>query len=326
MKKDIETFLEVKTRERAMLLDGRVEEDEEEGENFPLVEDNDEEAEEKDEDDEDAPNELTSSASTFSTPGKDSDYTQYSPDSPLPAQHQMKYSFTPKQNSVEEHGAFTPGGSMKTSPRISALIEKAAKSPLRANVGNGIVLDGIGMEDGEEGRRNVQQQQQQQQQDLLLSPWLMTFEDTPPEKKQNLIDLKTPPAPREESYESVRLQAEFIKMQQNAAALERKKQSRSSGKPKKVNNSDDAEDQKEQELFALREKLETQERRLRQLEAVTAKSASSLTVPKQHRSRQQQQQQQQRATTTTKINRENEEKKIEARVRLLQALRMRRMK
>jgi len=150
----------------------------------------------------------------------------------------------------------------------------------------------------------------------------MTFEDTPPEKKRNLIDLKTPPAPREESYESVRLQAEFIKMQQNAAALERKKQSRSSGKPKKVNNSDDAEDQKEQELFALREKLETQERRLRQLEAVTAKSASSLTVPKQHRSQQQQQQQQQRATTTTKINRENEEKKIEARVRLLQALRI----
>ena len=150
----------------------------------------------------------------------------------------------------------------------------------------------------------------------------MTFEDTPPEKKRNLIDLKTPPAPREESYESVRLQAEFIKMQQNAAALERKKQSRSSGKPKKVNNSDGAEDQKEQELFALREKLETQERRLRQLEAVTAKSASSLTVPKQHRSQQQQQQQQQRATTTTKINRENEEKKIEARVRLLQALRI----
>ena len=60
-------------------------------------------------------------------------------------------------------------------------------------------------------------------------------------------------------------------MQQNAAALERKKQSRSSGKPKKANNSDDAEDQKEQEL-ALREKLETQERRLRQLEAVTARS------------------------------------------------------
>ena len=326
MKKDIETFLEVKTRERAMLLDGRVEEDEEEEEKFPLVEDNDEEAEEKDEDDEDAPDELTSSASTFSTPGKDSDYTQYSPDSPLPAQHQMKYSFTPKQNSVEEHGAFTPGGSMKTSPRISALIEKAAKSPLRANVGNGIVVEEEEEEEEEERRVNVRRRQQPQpqpqQQDHLLSPWLMTFEDTPPEKKRNLIDLKTPPAPREESYESVRLQAEFIKMQQNAAALERKKQSRSSGKPKKVNNSDDAEDQKEQELFALREKLETQERRLRQLEAVTAKSASSLTVPKQHRSQQQQQQQQQRATTTTKINRENEEKKIEARVRLLQALRI----
>ena len=146
----------------------------------------------------------------------------------------MKYSFTPKQNSVEEHGAFTPGGSMKTSPRISALIEKAAKSPLRANVGNGIVLDGIGMEDGEEGRRNVQQQQQQQQQDLLLSPWLMTFEDTPPEKKQNLIDLKTPPAPRDES---VRLQPEFIKTQQNVtSASELKKQSSSKSKKKNNNN------------------------------------------------------------------------------------------
>lgn len=296
MKKDIETFLEVKTRERAMLLDGRVEEDEEEGENFPLVEDNDEEAEEKDEDDEDAPNELTSSASTFSTPGKDSDYTQYSPDSPLPAQHQMKYSFTPKQNSVEEHGAFTPGGSMKTSPRISALIEKAAKSPLRANVGNGIVLDGIGMEDGEEGRRNVQQQQQQQQQDLLLSPWLMTFEDTPPEKKQNLIDLKTPPAPRDES---VRLQPEFIKTQQNVtSASELKKQS--SSKSKKKNNSDVGL-QKERELASLREKLEMQERRLRELEDRDANS---------------------RRPKPTEPVLKKDERKIEARVRLLQALQM----
>ena len=296
MKKDIETFLEVKTRERAMLLDGRVEEDEEEGENFPLVEDNDEEAEEKDEDDEDAPNELTSSASTFSTPGKDSDYTQYSPDSPLPAQHQMKYSFTPKQNSVEEHGASTPGGSMKTSPRISALIEKAAKSPLRANVGNGIVLDGIGMEDGEEGRRNVQQQQQQQQQDLLLSPWLMTFEDTPPEKKQNLIDLKTPPAPRDES---VRLQPEFIKTQQNVtSASELKKQS--SSKSKKKNNSDVGL-QKERELASLREKLEMQERRLRELEDRDANS---------------------RRPKPTEPVLKKDERKIEARVRLLQALQM----
>jgi len=296
MKKDIETFLEVKTRERAMLLDGRVEEDEEEGENFPLVEDNDEEAEEKDEDDEDAPNELTSSASTFSTPGKDSDYTQYSPDSPLPAQHQMKYSFTPKQNSVEEHGAFTPGGSMKTSPRISALIEKAAKSPLRANVGNGIVLDGIGMEDGEEGRRNVQQQQQQQQQDLLLSPWLMTFEDTPPEKKQNLIDLKTPSAPRDES---VRLQPEFIKTQQNVtSASELKKQS--SSKSKKKNNSDVGL-QKERELASLREKLEMQERRLRELEDRDANS---------------------RRPKPTEPVLKKDERKIEARVRLLQALQM----
>ena len=296
MKKDIETFLEVKTRERAMLLDGRVEEDEEEEENFPLVEDNDEEAEEKDEDDEDAPNGLTSSASTFSTPGKDSDYTQYSPDSPLPAQHQMKYSFTPKQNSVEEHGAFTPGGSMKTSPRISALIEKAAKSPLRANVGNGIVLDGIGMEDGEEGRRNVQQQQQQQQQDLLLSPWLMTFEDTPPEKKQNLIDLKTPPAPRDES---VRLQPEFIKTQQNVtSASELKKQS--SSKSKKKNNSDVGL-QKERELASLREKLEMQERRLRELEDRDANS---------------------RRPKPTEPVLKKDERKIEARVRLLQALQM----
>ena len=296
MKKDIETFLEVKTRERAMLLDGRVEEEEEEEENFPLVEDNDEEAEEKDEDDEDAPNELTSSASTFSTPGKDSDYTQYSPDSPLPAQHQMKYSFTPKQNSVEEHGAFTPGGSMKTSPRISALIEKAAKSPLRANVGNGIVLDGIGMEDGEEGRRNVQQQQQQQQQDLLLSPWLMTFEDTPPEKKQNLIDLKTPPAPRDES---VRLQPEFIKTQQNVtSASELKKQS--SSKSKKKNNSDVGL-QKERELASLREKLEMQERRLRELEDRDANS---------------------RRPKPTEPVLKKDERKIEARVRLLQALQM----
>ena len=297
MKKDIETFLEVKTRERAMLLDGRVEEEEEEEENFPLVEDNDEEAEEKDEDDEDASNGLTSSASTFSTPGKDSDYTQYSPDSPLPAQHQqMKYSFTPKQNSVEEHGAFTPGGSMKTSPRISALIEKAAKSPLRANVGNGIVLDGIGMEDGEEGRRNVQQQQQQQQQDLLLSPWLMTFEDTPPEKKQNLIDLKTPPAPRDES---VRLHAEFIKTQQNVtSASELKKQS--SSKSKKKNNSDVGL-QKERELASLREKLEMQERRLRELEDRDANS---------------------RRPKPTEPVLKKDERKIEARVRLLQALQM----
>ena len=182
-------------------------------------EEKDQEEEEEEEEEDDAPN--GSPSSTFSTPGKDSDYTQYSPDSPLPPQHQKKYSFK------EEQEAFTPGGSVKTSPRVTALIEKAAKSPLRANVGNGIVVEEEEEEEEEERRVNVRRRQQPQpqpqQQDHLLSPWLMTFEDTPPEKKRNLIDLKTPPAPREESYESVRLQAEFIKMQQNAAALERKK-------------------------------------------------------------------------------------------------------
>ena len=152
------------------------------------------------------------------------------------------------------------------------------------------------MEDGEEGRRNVQQQQQQQQQDLLLSPWLMTFEDTPPEKKQNLIDLKTPPAPRDES---VRLHAEFIKTQQNVtSASELKKQS--SSKSKKKNNSDVGL-QKERELASLRKKLEMQERRLRELEDRDANS---------------------RRPKPTEPVLKKDERKIEARVRLLQALQM----
>ena len=300
MKRDIETFLDVKAREDVLFLD----ETEVEEDDFPVV--NDEEKEQENEE-ENTPDGTPSSASTFSTPGKDSDYTQYSPDSPLPPQHHKKSSLTPKQqNGAQEQEAFTPGGSVKTSPRVTALIEKAAKSPLRANVGNGIAVE----EEEEEGRADVRRREHHQQQDLLLSPWLMTFEDTPPEKKQNLIDLKTPPAPREESYESVRLQAEFIKMQQNAAtAAERKKQNRSSGKPsKKVGCEGDQKE--ERELATLREQLETQERRLRELESLNASKNLS------------QQQHQRAAKKIPSSRRECEERKIEARVRLLRALQL----
>jgi hypothetical protein len=108
----------------------------------------------------------------------------------------------------------------------------------------------------------------------------------------------------------VRLQAEFIKMQQNAAtAAERKKQNRSSGKPsKKVDCEGDQKE--EQELATLREKLETQERRLRELESLNASKNLS------------QQQHQRAAKKIPSSRRECEERKIEARVRLLRALQL----
>ena len=251
-----------------------------------------------DDDDDDAPN---GSSSSFSTPGKeeDSDYTQYSPDSPLPPPHQNMFTF--KEKTAE---AFTPGGSVKTSPRVSELIAKAAQSPLRANVGKSGVVE-------------------------ELSPWLMTFDDTPPEKKQNLIDLKTPKNvvvvkdSSSESYESIRLQADFIKMQQRK---EREKTTTTTRKTREDKTGDF-----DFSLASLQEKLETQERRLLLLEKSsvvvprpTATTSSSSSQIEASRTTQTQ-------TTTNSANNSHSSnnssadvlKKSEARQRLLIALRSR---